>query len=579
MSNPLPRSRFYHRFGFKLLVVMTGIVAAVSIGTVLVIEGRISAAYRNLLSDQFAEEINRFRANERARTGVIRRGIEDASGAVRPIAAITSGDPERIYSDLGHELTPLLSRFSSEGEGPQPFFLFLNDAGILLDPPGGNTPPTEPFSRIIAGLEGDPTEGFSGYLVLPWPDRDHLYEVIVNPVEDEFADQFLGTVLFAIPALQNLGTDDDTPTIRNLFYIQDLLFPGLSRPELVEEIGRLLDRPHALAGTASPLLEIENSPYQLFFEKLDQRAGFPEVWQLSLYPLENLQSLIRQLNLLMLALLPISLLIGVLLSAYASRRLTGGILTLMEGTEEIRQGNFAVRIPEQGKDEIAALGHSFNRMAEDLALKEKFRSVLDLVTDSRVADRLLASEIEMGGELRRASILFCDIRGFTSLTDGMDPQLVVKVINQHMSALTDIAHQYHGVVDKFVGDEIMVLFGVPQEYGEDAVNAVRCALAMIAERKKLNEGSEYPIQIGIGVATGEVVAGCMGSAQRLNYSVLGDRVNLAARLCSKAQAGEVIIDEATAALMPEGGQLKPLEEVTLKGFKTPVTLYAISSLP
>ena len=92
-----------------------------------------------------------------------------------------------------------------------------------------------------------------------------------------------------------------------------------------------------------------------------------------------------------------------------------------------------------------------------------------------------------------------------------------------------------------MGDEVMALFGAPKSYGDDELNALRCGLAMLRERERLNEGEGHPLQIGVGIATGEMVAGCMGSSDRLNYTVLGDRVNLASRLCGKAGPGEVLI--------------------------------------
>jgi class 3 adenylate cyclase len=175
-------------------------------------------------------------------------------------------------------------------------------------------------------------------------------------------------------------------------------------------------------------------------------------------------------------------------------------------------------------------------------------------------------------------VLFCDIRGFTTLTEGMDPVAVIEMLNLHMTALTNVVHRHHGVVDKFVGDALMALFGAPKSYGDDARDAASCALALLAERDRLNATTCRVVSMGIGVATGRVVAGCMGSADRLNYTVLGDRVNLAARLCARAAGGEILVDDATRGALAEA-VVDTLEPLALKGISQPVSIFRLRALP
>jgi class 3 adenylate cyclase len=164
------------------------------------------------------------------------------------------------------------------------------------------------------------------------------------------------------------------------------------------------------------------------------------------------------------------------------------------------------------------------------------------------------------------SVLFCDIRGFTALTERMSPTDVVELVNEHMTAMTAVVYEHRGVIDKFVGDLVMALFGAPKSYGEDALSAVRCARGMVAAREKLNAMSRHRIEIGIGVASGTVVAGRMGSADRLSYTVLGERVNLASRLCSAAGPMEIFVDETTYLRIGAEIGADPLPELTLRGF-------------
>lgn len=188
---------------------------------------------------------------------------------------------------------------------------------------------------------------------------------------------------------------------------------------------------------------------------------------------------------------------------------------------------------------------------------------------------MLTGEIALGGELRDISVLFCDIRGFTALTQNMPPHEVIEMLNEHMTALTRVVKQHNGVVDKFVGDLLMAIFGAPISHGNDAFDAASCALDLSRERGHLNQISRYKLQIGIGIATGKVLAGCMGSTDRLNYTVLGERVNLASRLCDRAGPGEVWIDQTTNERLEGRIAVEAPTTVQLKGFAQMVDAYQL----
>ena len=173
-------------------------------------------------------------------------------------------------------------------------------------------------------------------------------------------------------------------------------------------------------------------------------------------------------------------------------------------------------------------------------------------------------------------MLFSDIRGFTSMSERRAPQQLVSMLNEYFEIMVDIIFEHDGTLDKFVGDEIMAVFGALKSYGNDADHAVACALEMIGERARLNQDAKHPIAVGIGVATGEAVAGCMGSVDRLNYTVIGARVNLASRLCSEAGVMEVVIDDQTlSCLEPERVGSEVIEDLRLKGFSGNVAAYRV----
>ena len=250
----------------------------------------------------------------------------------------------------------------------------------------------------------------------------------------------------------------------------------------------------------------------------------------------------------------------------------------MAATEQVRKGNYDVVVPVRSHDEIGQLATSFNEMAEGLKLNRKYQRLLSQIADRMVAEQLINVEGSLGGEMREVSVLFCDIRGFTRMTAAMQPPEVIALLNEHMTAMTALVHQHGGVVDKFVGDMIMALFGAPSAFGDDAMRASQCALRMVLRRDELNAAGPWDFQIGIGIATGQVVAGCMGSEQRLDYTVLGERVNLAARLCSEAAPAEVLIDNTTMGKLGSTATADRLDNLALKGFPETVTAFRLQGL-
>ena len=271
----------------------------------------------------------------------------------------------------------------------------------------------------------------------------------------------------------------------------------------------------------------------------------------------------------------IVLLFSALMAWLLSRNLSIPLRELVRGTKAIREGTLGYRVEVRSRDEIGELASAFNEMAEDLKQKDLYRDLLGKVSDETVAQALVSGslDLELGGELKNVSVLFCDIRGFTAMTEHMDPTQVIEMVNSHMTAMTQIVQTHFGVVDKFVGDEIMAVFGGLKSYGNDAANAAACALQMIRVRKELNREVEIPVDIGVGVATGEAIAGCMGSTDRLNFTVLGARVNLAARLCDAASAMTAVIDLDTLEALGDNTTAEALPDLELKGFSQTWTAF------
>jgi len=274
-----------------------------------------------------------------------------------------------------------------------------------------------------------------------------------------------------------------------------------------------------------------------------------------------------------------ALLLAILISTVLSRGLTRPIRALVAATGRVAEGDFETKVSVRSRDEIGKLAQSFNEMTRGLLLKEQYRSVLDKVVSRDVAEQLLEGGVELGGENRNVTVLFADIRGFTALTDGMEPQEVIGFLNECMQRLSDAVEVEGGVVDKYVGDELMAVFGVPVSEGEDALRALRAAVRMRRAIEEWNAGrkarGDAPIGLGVGVNSGLAVAGNMGSRNRLNYTVLGDIVNMGARLCSGARPGEILV---TNSSLKEAGPRVRCESLggrSFKGFSQDVEVFDV----
>ncbi len=319
----------------------------------------------------------------------------------------------------------------------------------------------------------------------------------------------------------------------------------------------------------------QKEPFLVVHRVLNPGSPFQPAAQVCVYSQRPLEEEETQLRNRILQIGLVALACAMLFILFVTRGMVRPLRALVASAEQIRLGNYDVQVPVTSRDEIGQLANSFNEMADGLKLNQKYQRLLSQVADRRVAEELMNNEAALGGELREVSVLFCDIRGFTSLTAPMEPGEIIALLNEHMSVLTAIVHEHGGVVDKFVGDMIMALFGAPSAHGDDAKRSVQCAQRMIQCRDELNAHGQWQVHVGIGIATGTVVAGCMGSEERLDYTVLGERVNLASRLCSAAVEGEVLIDANTADKLPPEVQTTQVTDLSLKGFPDSLVAYRL----
>lgn len=271
--------------------------------------------------------------------------------------------------------------------------------------------------------------------------------------------------------------------------------------------------------------------------------------------------------------LAIGLAVAVLGAVVFAWRMSRPILAIGDAAMAMAKGDFKARVTTvHSRDEIGELAGRINDMIAQLSerfylLKFVSRGTLDAIQGAQ------GEAVELGGESRRVTVLFADIRGYTAFSEDKEPKVVVDVLNYYFQSLADIVGAHHGDIDKFVGDQIMAVF-----LGEDmAYNSVACALDFQSAMVEI--GERYPdadLEIGIGIHSGEVIMGAMGSKNRMDYTVLGDNVNLAARLCDSASEGQNLVSASIyeAVCDSEAFRFVSLDPIRVKGKSQPIRVYA-----
>lgn len=294
--------------------------------------------------------------------------------------------------------------------------------------------------------------------------------------------------------------------------------------------------------------------------------------------LEEALSPYKRLRAALILLFALGLALSVAGGVLMARTVTRPVRDLAAGVKRIYEGNYSEPVKVEQEDEIGKLAGSFNHMVKGLIERDRVRSLLGKVVSSAIAEELLKKEIELGGEEREVTILFSDLRGFTTLCERHTPQEILSFLNDYFTRISAVIEANGGVVDKYIGDAVMALFGAPLKDEDDAARSVRTALGMRQALIGLNaefEAKGLPrLSLGVGVNTAMVVAGNMGSTTRLNYTVIGDGVNLASRLegLSKKYGVEIIVSASTRALAP-GFVYRELDIVRVKGKNEPVGIY------
>lgn len=259
---------------------------------------------------------------------------------------------------------------------------------------------------------------------------------------------------------------------------------------------------------------------------------------------------------------------------------------LVTGADAIREGNLRFRLHEKRNDELGQLINSYNEMAAGLQEKDQVEDLLSRFVSPGVARLMMTDldQVQLGGRETEATVIFADIVGFTQLSETLAPDEVANLLNDYFNAISAATRNYHGIVDKYVGDCAMLVFGVPEDDPKHLYHGLCCALmvqqlvASVNQRRHAN--GQLTVSFRIGLNSGKVLAGNLGSIERMQYTVVGDTVNLASRLSNHGSAGDIVLPQCLleapdiAALF----QFTPSGEIQVRGKSLPVTIAKLDGM-
>jgi adenylate cyclase len=457
----------------------------------------------------------------------------------------------------------------------------------------------EPFRDLIERAILADVSRLSGFSYL----NDQLHVLVVVPLyapEPEVAAWF--GLAFPIDRAFAQKIKDTTNLEVTFVSTKDPARPRVLATTLPAPAAALV-APAAGLGPRTAILDLPADRYVSLFkpQKLLGEKPVALVLQRPLGP-ELAPSAELESNLLLVSLAALAL--ATLAAIGLARSVSRPVLALVGHTQRIARGDYTVRNTAYRADELGRLSEAFDAMARGLDERDRVRDLLDKNVSPEIAAQLLRDGAALGGEERQVTVLFADLRGFTTLSEQLPAPELLALLNRYLDRMSAALEAHGGVIDKYIGDAIMALFGAPVAHGDDADRALAAALAMQRALAQFNlelaaEGKP-PLGIGIGINTARVVAGNIGSSRRLNYSVIGDGVNVAARIESLTRNPEyrtsIITTAATLAARSQEDpatpapnydsrapfavstfpiRTRPLGTVAVKGRAEPVEIFAV----
>ncbi|MDB6167382.1 MAG: cyaA 2 [Verrucomicrobia bacterium] len=563
----------FRRFSTRLLALVLGLLFATLAVTYLLV------SHANL-SNALAHSEANLRVGARIYDDAIRRqiayltrtaGLMTGDYAIRQVLQAEHPDIRTLSSALQSYTqrvgAPVIAFFDTEGQ-----LLANSDAEMENENVG-------PFRYLIdrASKADQPEDSGISYLngklhvlvvvplYAPYPNIAGWFG-LAFPIDHAFAQKIKDTTGIEVTFASRRGVQATT----------------LSAPDS-GIVSQLVARGPGQAGGQVSIVELSDDRYVTLFKPEDLLGEDPVTVVLE-RPLKAELAAAHELEQRLLYISLVALAVATLLALGLARGVSDPVRRLAGHTKLIAGGDYVTRLQLDRADELGHLADSINAMSTGLAERDQVRDLLDKNVSPEVAAQLMRDGATLGGEEREVTILFADLRGFTTLSERLAPPELLALLNRYLDRMSAEIERHGGVIDKFIGDAIMALFGAPVAQGDSAGRALAAARGMEAALAGLNaelaaEGRP-PLAIGVGINTARVVAGNIGSHRRLNYSVIGDGVNVAARLQALTRTPEyrtnIITSAATlAAAGPGAFATRPLGAVNVKGRVGAVEIHAV----
>lgn len=577
---PPSRSRYprFKRFGSRLLLLIVGLVALAQCANYVFIvrESRKSAVERIHVRLEEGALLFKRRTNSRLDDLWSRASLLSRDYAIRSLLTERKPDPGA--------LRPALKAYAAQMNVP--FMALLSATGSKIGDTGGALPDAalRPFRELAAHASAARESRAQAFAHLPSDGADaRLYVLLVAPIRAPEA-QVAAWVGLALPIDHDFAMslrEDARLEVTFFFGKYDAMLPVESTlPESDAKLAAL-----SSSDEGDRTVETGGDSYLTIYRPLPLiTAGHAAIalqqsLKSELEPDLPLERFLRYLSLVLLA-------AAALLAVRIARNLSEPLRELAAHTDVIAHGNYNIRLDLDRSDEIGQLATSFNRMSEGLAERDQVRDLLDKNLSPEIAAQLLTDGGALGGEELEVTILFVDLRSFTRLSETMAPREVLALLNRYFDRMSVIVEIYLGVVDKYMGDAIMALFGAPVAHPNHADSAMLAALEMKSALARFNAElateSRAKLAFGIGINTSKIIAGNIGSSRRLNYSVIGDGVNVAARLQDLTRMSQyradILVSASTLKAARRQYRVRPLGAAPVRGRDEPVEIFALEGV-
>jgi adenylate cyclase len=568
----------FRRFGSQLLLLLAGLIAVVQVAVYFLISQANERNAREHIEQNLQIGARIFRRTIKDRIDYLAGSAKVMSNdyATRQLLMQDPVDKKTLRSNLVSYVervkVQVITIFSPEGD-----LLAMTDEVLGVENVG-------PFKYLIRKATESDMEQASDFAYL----GGKLHVLVVVPLYAPYPNVSAWFGL-AFPIDKAFAQSIKETTRLEVTFTSDPNEPP--RRVLATTLDQGMAETIALLGSAStgPMNGIQtitlgNEPYVTLFQPLPLLGDDPARITLQrsltaeLAPAQELKKVVLQISLAALA-------TATLVALWIARGVSQPVQQLAAYTRHVATGDYTQRIELPREDELGQLATAFNQMTAGLAERDKVRDLLGKVVSPEIATQLLHSGVQLGGEEREVTILFSDLRNFTTMSEKMAPTEMLALLNRYLDRMSTIIEKHGGVIDKYIGDAIMALFGAPVTDPGAPGKAIAAAREMAQALDTLNrelvaEGRPV-LAFGIGINTARVVAGNMGSKTRLNYTVIGDGVNLASRLESltkdPAYATPIIVSDATLRAMKNPPPARGLGEVKVKGKTEAVKIFALAA--